>query len=609
MMIQKTNQLLPLFVAATLSIGGASCQSTANMGDPPPIDPGPAPLLEYGTTCATDAQCGTGYCDRQASVCAKKPSADTCDPLDTAGFAHCKEVRYKFPIAADGTGLTYANTKVALRNALSSFIYYNGTSPDGIRQRFPDGYLDYAGLPATDPRYTVFSPVCYSGNGLDALDALTTGGLNGVTYPARVPTPLEWSVVYRVARFFFDGYLVTRNDPELLVRPGNAADAKAFPGVPATLTLNEAIRMAVGKLGDHTIASASQKRPVRADMVIKPSTTDWTWLGDVDALGWNNLQASWDAWANNTCGPVTEPNLFSQGWGMLTLILAARLDPASSRYLSAFRKGSNYYHAPEAAAPLTGSEPHHNAINDVPSLKSPVESSAEILAPIQKFLPYEMRRFYTVGGSRFSGATGDASQLAIRYHYTPADPGYYVLNCGSLLAWSMVEGGDLLPSASQQISDGNGGLVTRTFANIGRWSLYPIMKNLQVGNAAYSDIDSVRYKDNVFEHHLPLTVEMVASAGAMFGYSDYANAVVNIIKDPTIDAAISTQLGFSMSGEKRSFDIYCVNRELDPDLMSRCIQIVNGSWTDTSVTPSVVRANFNQTNYRHVGTAIRQLTE
>lgn len=605
---QQANTISAKHLGFFLVMTAVSCQSTTSDAPETPIDPTKAALVEYGSACTTDAQCGTSYCDPQAKVCAKKPSPDVCDP-SASNFAHCKEDRYKFPIAADGTGLSYANTKIALRNALSAYIYYSGTTPDGVRQRFPDGYLDYAALSPTDPRYFTYSAECYSGKGIDALDALTTGALNGITYPGRVPTPLEWSLVYRLARFYFDGYLVTRNDPELLVRPGNASDAKAFPGVPSTLTLNEALRKAVGKLGDHTIAFATQKTPVRSGAVVKPSTTDWTWLGDVDALGWNNLAAGWDAWANNTCGAVTEPNLFAQGWGMLTLILAAKLDPAGSRYLLALRKGSNYYHTSQAAGPLVGSEPHHNAIGDTPSLTSSVDTASAIVAPLQKYLPYEMKRLYTVGGSRWSGTASDPTQLAIRYHYTPVDPGYFTLNCESLLALAMVEAGDLLPSASHQISDGKGGLVSRTFANIGRWSLYPVMKNLEMGNAAYSDVDSVRYTNNVFEHHLPLTTETVASAGAMFGYTDYVNAVVNLVKDPTIDAAISTQLGFSKPAEKRSFDIYCVQRELDPVFMSRCIEIVNGSWTDNSVSPPVVYQNFNQTNYRHVGTAIRQIKE
>lgn len=603
---QRTNTITATHLGLVLLIGAVNCQGNTSEGSP--IEPLPVVLSEYGSACRTNSQCGTGYCDPQSTVCAKRLSPDTCDPTSD-NFSHCKEDRYKFPISADGTGLTYANTKTALRNALSSYIYYGGTTPDSIRQRFPDTYLDYSALPSTDPRYIVLSSECYSSKGIDSLDAVTTGALNGVTYPSRVPTPLEWSLVYRLARFYFDGYLVTRNDPELLVRPSNASDAKAFPGAPSTLTLNEALRRAVGKLGDHTIAFASQKTPVLSGTVIKPSTTDWIWLENVDALGWNNLAAGWDAWANNTCGAVTEPNLFAHGWGMLTLNLASKLDPAASRYLLALRKGSNYYHSIQSAGSLTGNEPHHNAIGDTPSLTIPVDAESAIVSPLQKYLPYEMKRFYTVGGSRFSGAARDPAQLAIRYHYTPVDPGYYTLNCGSLLALAMVEAGELLPSASQQISDGKGGLVSRSFANIGHWSLFPIMKNLEMGNAAYSDVDSVRYTNNLFEHHLPLTTEMVASAGAMFGYSDHVNAVVNIVKDPTVEAAISTQLGFSVSGEKRLFDIYCVQRELDPVFMNRCIQIVNGSWTDTSVSPAVVRQNFNQTNYRHVGTAIRQLTE
>jgi len=527
-----------------------------------------------GLSCGTQRSCQQGRCVECAPELSSGPAA----------FARCKEELYRLPIARQGSnhrGLSYDEVKVGLRANLESYIHYAGNAWGRTRQTVPEGYFDYAAAPPTDPRHLNLSSDCYSSNGIHAFGAVKELDRDGKDYyPNRVPVPLEWASISRIAELFYDGYHVTRDDPEAW-----AAGSR--------LTLNEVLRQALLRIADHVIVHATFKESRPSAGVVAPRTDDWRWLDSVQYLGWNNLGAGWDAWANNSCSPAGEPNLYAQGFALLVLADAYGLT-GQAHYRAAFEKGAAYWHQDAEPAPVPGADGHLDAPGGTVQRFASSETQDELSAPLKRYPPFAIRRLYTVGGSRFSGDPGDPTQLAIRYHYTPRDPGLYTLNCAALLGLVMTKMGRLAPTARLVLDDGHGGRVARSYPNIGHWAMFPIYKNLEALNGSYMDLDSRRYASDDFEHHLDTTAEMIASAGTMLGLAAYQAAVVRVIEafQPQLDAA----LGYGTGGEKRLGDVYCNNRTLSPAFMTRCIEVIE-------------RSDFSANYFRHLGPAIRQLAE
>ncbi|MBK8480868.1 MAG: hypothetical protein IPL40_06800 [Proteobacteria bacterium] len=527
-----------------------------------------------GEGCGSQRSCQQGRCVECAAARSVSPTA----------FARCKEELYQLPIARQSSGfvgLSYDEVKVGLRANLGSYLHYAGSAWGRIRQTVPEGFFDYAGAPATDPRHLNSSADCYSSQGIRAFGAVKALDRDGKDYyPNRPPVPLEWASISRITTLFYDGYHLTRDDPE----PWAAG---------SPLTLNDVLRQAVVRLADHVIVHANYKGVRPGAGGVAPRTDDWRWLDGVQYLGWNNLAAGWDAWANNSCSPAGEPNLYATGFALLVLADAYSLT-GQAHFRMAFDKGAAYWHQDGEAAAVPGADGHLDAPGGPLRRFASSETQDELSAPLKRYPPFAIKRLYTVGGSRFSGEAGDATQLAIRYHYTPRDPGLYTLNCAALLGLALTKMGRLAPTAQLTLDDGHGGSVARSYPNIGHWAMFPIFSNLEALNGSYVDLDSRRYVDNAFEHHLDTTAAMVATAGALLGLPSYTAAARRVLE--AFQTELDAALGYGTGGEKRLGDVYCAHRTLSPAFMARCIEVTE-------------RSDFNASYFRHLGPAIRQLAE
>jgi hypothetical protein len=566
----------------------------------------PTPTCGFSGPCPIDTPCQIGVlgCAADGSrVCRPRPAADglscgtrrscqqgrcvECAPELSSGpvaFARCKEELYRLPVARQGSiqqGLSYDEVKLGLRANLESYIHYTGNAWGRMRQTVPAAYFDYARAPATDPRHLQVSADCYSSNGIHAFGAVKELDRDGKDfYPNRVPVPLEWASISRIAALFYDGYHLTRDDPE----PWAAGSSR---------TLNEVLRQAVLRVADHVIVHATYKEARSGAGVVAPRTDDWRWLEGVRYLGWNNLGAGWDAWANNSCSPAGEPNLYATGFALLVLADAYNLT-GLEHYRVAFDRGAAYWHQDAGPAPVPGSDRHLDTPGGALQRFASPETQDQLSAPLRLYPPFAIKRLYTVGGSRFSGDPGDPTQLAIRYHYTPRDPGLYTLNCAALLGMAMTKMGRLAPTAELVLDDGHGGRVARSYPNIGHWTMFPIYKNLEALNGSYMDLDSRRYLDNAFEHHLDTTAELIATVGALLDLQSYTTAARRVLE--AFQSQLDAALGYGTGGEKRLGDVYCNNRTLSPAFMLRCIEVTE-------------RSDFNASYFRHLGPAIRQLAE